>query len=313
MALWLNLAILLLLFLVLGFAADMAVRGLKDLASTFRLPLALFGVVLGLMTSMPEFMVGINATLDGAGSLAVGNLLGGTIVIFGLILGTSTLLGGGVPSGERLSTLLVTAGVIASPVILGLDGTMSFIDGIAMVLLYMGLVAFQYEVHKGREFPSLQILHPRAIARALLTSIAGMIVVILAANWIVVAAESIAIRLGMDEFLVGILLFSLGTNLPEISIAITSWKKKSADLSLSHLVSSAFTNVLILGTLSVMRPLEIEATAWNAYLVAAVFYGILLAGYVFFSWTGGRMDRREGMALLGVYIAFLIAHSFVHA
>lgn len=82
---------LLLLFIILGIAADVVVRNIKYIATVLKVRLFAFGIVLGLATSLPELSVGINAMMNEASSLSVGNLLGGIIVIFGLILGTSLI------------------------------------------------------------------------------------------------------------------------------------------------------------------------------------------------------------------------------
>lgn len=105
----------------------------------------------------------------------------------------------------------------------------------------------------------------------------------------------------------GLLVFSIGTNLPEISIALTSWRKKTSELSLSHLLSSAFTNVLVLGILSFMQPIVFEVNA--TYWIMSIFLAVTLILFTYFYHSDRDMDRVEGAVLIGVYGLFLVVNA----
>lgn len=68
------------MFVVLGGSAGLVVRNIKYIASALHIKLFAFGIVLGLITTLPELSVGINATIDGVAALSVGNLLSGLSV-----------------------------------------------------------------------------------------------------------------------------------------------------------------------------------------------------------------------------------------
>jgi len=52
---------LLLLFVVLGWSANFAVKNIKYLGAILKIRLFAFGILLGLITSLPELSLGINA------------------------------------------------------------------------------------------------------------------------------------------------------------------------------------------------------------------------------------------------------------
>src|SRR3989339_1678129 len=110
--------LLLFLFAVLGVPADFAVRNIKYIASVLKIRLFAFGLLLGLITTLPELSVGINATIDKAASLSVGNLMGGIIVIFGLVLGASLLLNRQIDTNEKLKILIPEVAIIFLPILL---------------------------------------------------------------------------------------------------------------------------------------------------------------------------------------------------
>ena len=304
-----NAVALLFLFVVLGGSAGLVVRNIKYVASALHIKLFAFGIVLGLITTLPELSVGINATIDGVAALSVGNLLSGIIVIFGLILGTSLLIDRRIRSGGRLAILIPEVLVMFSPVLFGLDGRYGLWDGLAMTGLYIVLIFYLYRANHSFGFSRPQILHTKKIATALLFSILGIVFILLSSHWIVEVTIGLLDKTHINKLVIGALVFAIGTNLPEITIAITSWRKRASGLSLSHLISSAFTNVLVLGVLTIMRP--ITFTVGPAFWTIAVFLAAILFLFVLFYASGKKMDRREGLILVVIYVAFLIVNMWL--
>lgn len=298
------------LFALLGWSADIAVRNIRYLGSVLKIRLFAFGVLLGLVTTLPELSLGVNATIDRAAALSVGNLLGGVIVMLGLILGASLVLKNKIKTDGRLASAIPAALVIFSPVIFGMDGKYGLADGLAMVGLYIGLLFYLYRMNHFQQPLYISIGYENKITKSVLAAIVGIIGVLLASHWIVQITLNLLQYVRVSQLMIGLLMFSVGTNLPEISIAVASWRKKSSELSLSHLLSSSFTNVLVLGILALLRPIPFEANIeyWNV----AVFLAAILAFFAYFYHSGKKMDRREGAILLAIYIAF-VATSLVFA
>ena len=299
-----NLLLLIFLFVALGWAANFAVKNIKYIGAVLEIRLFAFGILLGLITTLPELFLGINATMNKAAALSVGNLLGGIIVILGLILGISLFLNKKIATDGRLAVVIPAVLVIFSPVLFGIDGKYGLWDGLAMVGLYTGLVFYLYRLnHSGNDI-HIEITDRNKVAKSIIFSIIGIVGVIVASHWIVKATLNLLDYVRVSKLIVGLAVFSIGTNLPEISIAFTSWRKKSSELSLSHLLSSAFTNVLVLGILAFLRPIIFDANL--AYWIMALFLGITLALFAYFYHSGKKMDRREGIVLLAIYVLFII-------
>lgn len=304
-----DLLTLIFLFIALGWTADFAVKNIKYLGGIFKVRLFAFGILLGLITSLPELSLGVNATIDQATALTVGNLLGGIIVMLGLILGTSLLFNRKIVTDGRLESIIPIALVIFSPILFGFDGKYSLFDGLVMILLYVGLIIHLYRLNKLGNHKQLEITDSNQISKAIVLSIAGIIGVVISSHWIIGITLDLLNYIQLSQFVIGLMVFSIGTNLPEISIAITSWRKKSSELSLSHLLSSSFTNVLIFGVLALMRPISfnVDSTFW----LASLFLGGILVLFTYFYYSGKKMDRREGAILLIVYILFIVANIYL--
>lgn len=304
-----NLLLLLFLFFILGISADFSVRYIKYIGSILKIRLFAFGILLGLVTTLPELSLGINATIDQATTLSVGNLLGGIIVMLGLILGASLLFNRNINTDGRLSTLIPTVLVIFSPIILGVDGKYSLLDGLIMVFLYLGLILYLNRLNRFINSANIEISSKEKVTKSIIFVIAGIIGILLTSHWIIKITLDILNYINISQLIIGLIIFSIGTNLPEISIAISSFRKKSSELSLSHLLSSAFTNVLVLGIIALFQPIVFELNL--SYWILSLFFGIILILFTFFYYSNKKMNHVEGAILLSVYILFIITNIYL--
>ena len=308
MSIFFSSLLLFFLFAVLGVSANFVVKNIKYIASILKIKLFAFGILLGLITTLPELFVGLNAMINEAPALSAGNLLSGIIVTLGLILGVSLLFNRQISTDGRWSVLIPEVAVIFSLILFGLDGNYGLWDGLVMIGLYLSLIFYLYRVNHSFGLSHPDVINKNKVARAILFSITGIVFVLLASHWIVKITLDLLSHFEISEFAIGALIFAVGTNLPEITIAITSWRKKASQLSLSHLLSSSFTNVLVLGILAVIHPItfSVDSTFWTL----AIFFSITMFLFLIFYHSGRKMDRREGLVLISFYVLFLIINFY---
>jgi cation:H+ antiporter len=111
---------------------------------------------------------------------------------------------------------------------------------------------------------------------------------------------------------VGLLILSVGTNLPEITITFIVIKKHHANLVLGDVLGSASTNTLIIAILAIIHPFGISS--FSAYETSSVFLIITLIAFYVMTHTKNRLSPVEGYVLLCIYVAFLtseIVSSFI--
>jgi cation:H+ antiporter len=147
---------------------------------------------------------------------------------------------------------------------------------------------------------------------ALCTDIArivlGAVAIFVAAHFLVEQAVYLATALSIPASLVGLILLSLGTNVPEIVIAIRSLMRRRADLALGDYLGSATMNTAIFGFLAIGAGtfyLEASEFIMTAVLLTA---GLILM-YVF-TRTRNRLERWEGIVLLCFYVAFIALQAY---
>src|SRR5688572_30324040 len=138
---------LFILFYALGRCADLVVINIRDIGRKLRLPIFFLGLVLGLLTSLPELAIGINALVQDIPSISVGNLLGGSLVLFCLVLGISILLNRKIKTDGKTGSLLPILGYIFLPLLLGLSGEINFWSGLVLLLLYPTVLLHLYLTH----------------------------------------------------------------------------------------------------------------------------------------------------------------------
>jgi cation:H+ antiporter len=302
-----NIILLIISFVALGVTADLAVRNIKYLGVALKMRLFVFGIILGFITTLPELSLGLNALIEEAPSLPIGNLLGGVMVILGLVLGVSLILNRKIITDGRLMKLIPTSLVIFSPILLGFDGRYDFQDGLLMVSFYFGLILYLYYSNHTRKKSAISLPHNRqGIAQVIFLALLGIVGILISSHWVVKITLDLLNQTPISRLVIGLIVFSLGTNLPEISITFVSWRKKASELSLSHLLSSAFSNVLILGILASIQPLifNVDLFFWST----AIFLGLILVMFTYFYHSEKKMDRQEGFILLATYLLFVLVN-----
>ena len=303
----LDILLIVLLFSGLSWLADMVVRYVKKIATVLHLQMVTVGIIFGLITTLPELSLGLNATIQDVPTLAVGNLIGGMIVMLCLITGANIMINRSIVTDGNFRTILPKALIIFSPIILGIDGNYSLWDGLIMIGLYIGMIYYMYVSKALTNIPKKQTvkIEVNQLIQSAFLVLIGMVGILLISDWIINITLELLNYFKVSQLVVGLSVFAIGTNLPEIIIALTAWKKKTPDLSISHVVSSAFTNVLVLGLLASMKSIDFFVDL--DFLVMGVFLLLALLYYILFYRSDKKFIFSEGVFLVVIYFLFIIA------
>ena len=296
--------IIILSFVVLSYGADMLVTNIKILASQYRLNIFLLGIILGFFTSTPELILGLTAVHRGVASLSLGNLLGGIIVLFGLILGLAIIVHRTIKTDGRLITIAPSILILLLPLILGLKGWLNRWDGLVIIIAYIVVVLYSLRTEpsvKQKRFSK----PPRLASRYPLFSLLGFALIIGSSQVIVGTLTELLERWQWPPLVAGVLLLAIGTNLPEIIVTIKSLVKRASDLSISNLIGSAMSNVVIVGIL--LQFGSFSTRPFMAFAVTASAICLLSFCLLLFYKTEKQFSRWEGIILLFIYLLFLIA------
>jgi len=299
-----NIIFLISLFYILSKAANFTIINSKNIAQKLGINMAVIGIILGLLTTLPEMSVGINSIINKTPELSFGNLLGGSLVIFCLIFGLSIVLNRNIKTDGKLSNMIYLVTYLFLPFSLSAKGYMNYIDGLILVVGY--LLIFFNVLKKNKDLQNIKItsINKFETKKQVFSILLGVVTILISSSFIVKIALKLATHFNLSTFFIGIVIFSIGTNLPEIIIVIKSLKNKTSELSIDHLFGSVIANIFIIGLLSMMGKITLKIDI--NYLILMFFSFITLIFILIFYKTGKRFSKFEGITLILIYIIFLI-------
>ena len=299
---------LLVLFYLLGLSADLVIINTKRIGQKLGLNLFFLGLILGFFTSLPEMAVAINSLINNVPNLSVGNLWGSFFVLFGLILGASVLLNRQISTDGRVWSILPIFFLLLLPMLLALDNQLNLIEGLMIITLYFAITL--YLIVKNIQLRGKILPEPKnKIIKNIFLIFLGLVLVIILSHFIISITLYLLSIFNIPEFIIGLILFSVGTNLPEITMAIKSWQNRVRELSFSNLFGSAMVNTLIIGIMAIFRPLLINVDINFVYMFCSLL--ILFLCLLFFYRSNKSITKNEGLILIFIYLIFLLGQVFI--
>ena len=130
----------------------------------------------------------------------------------------------------------------------------------------------------------------------------GFIFLIKGADYFVDSASAIARRFKIPSMIIGLVIVSIGTSLPELSVSVSSSLNGMNDLSVANVVGSNIFNILmVLGFSSLITELPIEENSIKFDLPFLNIVNIMLLAMLI-NLTLGRFN---GVILIGIFVYFL--------
>lgn len=298
-------------FLGIWLGSGLVLGSVGELAHRLRLPsFTLSFFMLGLLTSLPELVIGLAAIADGRPEIFVGNLIGGVIVMFLLVIPLLSMATGGIGVPKSLSKrlLLFILVICFVPSLLTGDQRVDNWEGILAIALYLVLFLFFSRQQKIIERLVAVIRRKRSKNSWIdgLKILGGVGLLVVSSQQIIDSTMYFADILKIAPFFVSLIVVSLGTNLPELSLVVRMFvsKKKDDGIALADYLGSASANTLFFGVFALMYPAMISIP--NNFFHRFLFIFVGLAAFYLFLHSEKRLTRTEGAILLLIYIGFVI-------
>ena len=141
--------------------------------------------------------------------------------------------------------------------------------------------------------------------------IAGLLLVVFGADWLVDGASSIARRSGISEFVIGLTIVGFGTSCPELVVSATGALAGNSDVAIGNVLgSNIFNTLLILGLTAVIMPITITRANLRRDIPITLGVTVLLIlcgmSYSLFGWgSADDLSRIEGVVFLIVFALYL--------
>ena len=133
--------------------------------------------------------------------------------------------------------------------------------------------------------------------------VGGAIAIALGGDWVVDAASTIALKLGMTETMVGLTIVAVGTSLPELVTSFVAARKGEVDMALGNAIgSNVFNILLVLGVASVISPIGFMMS--NAIDIIAVIVATVVCWVV--AAKNKSLGRGMGIFMVVSYFVYMV-------
>ena len=321
-----TIGILIVAILALSFilykASDYLVGAIHDLSGkTIFSVFFLASIFTGVATSIPELFVGITSAVEKNSEFGFGNAIGSNIANIALIMPIAILVSGMVLNIKRAhfsrQTILILLTASLFPFLLGADGTLSRIDGIFLLFLFFVYAIYIFNKRPSGVYGFRNVLarivtsfENKNIVRAATVAIGSTILMMFAAHFLLKSSLLLAHLLGIQPFLVALFIVAPGTSLPELFVAMVAIRKKEIDVLYGDIYGSLVANAnLVVGLTALASPIRISVFSHYSLSIAALI--ITFSLFFIFSFTKRRFEKWEAIVLLGIYILFFLAETFI--
>lgn len=299
--------------ILLVLAGDALVRSSVSAARRMHIPPIIIGLtVVAFGTSAPELIVSVEAALEGAPDLAIGNIVGSNLTNTLLVLGLPALI---------TPIILVESGIRRSLIFMILisfgfslmiqDHQLDRFEGLILFALlivyltYSGIVASRARRQVSAQV-DLDALEdpPLKLPKILIFLTFGVVGLGLGGKLTTDGALAIAENFGIADSAIGLTIVALGTTLPELATSIAAARRRQTVMIIGNVIGSNIFNILgIAGITAMLVPLEVGTTLVSIDVWVMLLASIILVPIAF---STRRINRYEGAGLTLAYLAYTL-------
>jgi len=304
------------IFFIVGTAilltsGDFLVRAAISISNKLKIsPMVVGLTVIAFGTSAPELLVGIQATWNGHGGLAIGNIIGSNIANVFLILGVPALILAIDNSDKELvKNYYFMLAAVSLFVLFLLFGEIGFWQGVLLIIfLILFLVQAIFYKTVSRESLGYEAIDTEKESldrwRLIIFLVVGFVGLPLGAKILITSATNFAENYGVSEEVIGLTVVAVGTSLPELATAIAAAYRREANLLLGNVIGSNIFNILcIAGIASLIHPLQltdkIELSSVGTLIVSSIVLAPIIIWYK-------SITRIIGIIFLLMYAGYML-------
>jgi cation:H+ antiporter len=285
---------------LLAYSAKKAIQYTEEIAAA--LGLSEHGVastVIATMTSLPELIVVSLAAMQGDYKIITGTVFGSIIGLLLLSLGLLGLIGNmRFGAEEKRSAHRSLAIVVLVAILTILLSGMTWWVGIGLIAAYVWFARTQTDGGEQKKGRNAKKGHAWKAVGKLAIAVA---VLIASAELTIHSIEELATEFGISPFVIAFIVVAIGTNLPELSVEITSTLQGKEDIALGDILGSSVADAtLVFGTAAIIAkyvPFGMGAHIGAGMLLTASLIALKTE-------SGNKLTMWESVGLLIAY--FLI-------
>lgn len=294
----------------LVWSADLFVDGAAAIARNIGLsPLIIGLTVVSFGTSAPEILVSASAAAAGTPSLAVGNALGSNLANMGLVLAITALIFPiNIDSRIAHREVPIMVGVTLFSGWVLWNGYLGRVESIALASLLVFYMAYLVKTASDHPIDPTLKVQRSPWSRAILTTLGGLALLLIASNTLVWSATVIAGHFGVSELIIGITIVAVGTSLPELAASVAGAIKGHSEMAIGNVIGSNIFNLAaVLPIAGLIRPGIIEGANFWMDFGPVLLMSALLSAICIHHTTGnhpGTLGRTAAGLMLLLYIGY---------
>ena len=139
--------------------------------------------------------------------------------------------------------------------------------------------------------------------------IIGFLLLILGADLLVKGSSNIAQKFHIPEMVIGLTIVAIGTSMPELVITISSANHNATELIIGNAIGSNLCNLLlIMGIISILRPINIDKETRFIHLPVALISTIVILGLGMgiLGSPQNVINKTDGLILVVLYLLYFL-------
>jgi len=289
------------------FGADFIVNQSERIALRFNISEFIIGsTLIALGTSLPEMAASIAASIDGKPEIAIANAVGSNIMNITLVLAVIFIISKRfIPKRDFFAKDSIWALMpILMFLLMAMDGIINTFDAILLMILMVAYLLFLIEDSKGLGTEELEEDSKKDFSwfKSIFLLLIGFIFVVIGAHFAVDSASNIAKSFHVSEWIIGVLLISFGTSLPELVVSVSAALKGKVDMAIGNIIGSNLANTtMVIGTAALVGDLAIDLEKYMFDLMLMTIATIMLI-YI----TANKLySKPAGISLLILLALFI--------
>lgn len=301
---FLTIILLLLAIALIILSADFAINYASQLAKSLGFSKYAIGfLVVAFISILPETLVAISSAFEGVPAFGLGTLFGSNVADLTLVFAIILLYSRRSLSVDSkiIKNAALYIGALCLPLILGINGYYSRIDGMILVLagaLFYYHTLASYRLEKGliaKKFP---------VKYALLLLL-SMILLLIGSRFTVDYGVALAGILHVNPAVIGLFIVGLGTTLPELFFSLKAAKNNHDGLALGDILGTVIADAtIVVGIVALIAPFRFNVQiiyVTGAFMISSAIFLLYLMK------TGKKLTLKEGWALALFYFLFVAA------
>ena len=305
----LNFFILLVSLFAIIEGANIATKKAELLAQHFHVSKYIIGfIIVAIISILPETFISINASLRGMPELGLGTLFGSNItdltLIFAIIIWVSNR---GIKLNSKiLNNIKFYPFIMLLPIILGIDGYFSRVDGLLLIIFGTLFYAISIKTSDNEKYKRHE---KKGVIKNIFFLLVSMGMLLVGSNYAVTAASNIANFLNISSVIIGIFIVGIGTTGPELFFSLKAMKNKNDTLAVGDLLGTVLADAtIVVGILAIINPFLFPQ---KIIYVTGVF--MVLASFLiyYFMKTDKTISKKESFILFAFWLMFVIFEIFM--